>query len=134
MKRWIVAIVLACLPCAAFGQAVPVKYDSTSSTNSTLVRPGNAIINVIVLVNTTTTIYYLKFYDKVTAPTCNTDTVAFKIPVPFGASNAGGGAVVSIPDGLQFFNGVGFCLTANAADNDNTSAAAGVTISLGVKQ
>lgn len=134
MKKLLLALAFVLLATPAFAQAVPVKYDSAVSTNSTLVAPGYSQLKVIVTINTTAALYYLKFYDKVTAPTCNTDTVVFKVPVPFGASSAGGGAVIPVPDGLQFFKGIGFCLTGGLADSDNTNAATGVTINLGVKQ
>jgi hypothetical protein len=134
MKKLILIAALALIPSWANAQSVPSKYDSTASTNSTLVAPGYSQLKLIVAINSTVTLYYLKFYDKVTAPACNTDTVVFKVPVPFGAANAGGGMVIAMPDGLQFFKGIGFCLTGAAADNDNTNAATGVTINLGVKQ
>ena len=134
MKKLILAALLAALATPALAQSVPQKYDSTASTNSTLVYAGRAQLSTIVTINTTTTLYYLKFYDKVTAPTCNSDTVVWKFPVPFGATNSGGGFVIPVPDNLQFFKGIGFCLTGALADNDNTNAATGVTINLAVKQ
>lgn len=134
MKKLILAALLALSATPAFAQAVPQKYDSAANTNSTLVYPGRGLLENVTTINTTTTMYYLKFYDKVSAPTCNTDTVVFKIPVPFGAANSGGGVVTTFPSGLQFFKGIGFCLTAAAADSDNTGAATGVSISLAVKQ
>ncbi len=115
-------------------QAVPQKYDSTASTNSNLVRAGNVQLNFIVATNTNATVYYLKLYDLAVAPTCNTSTVAFKIAVPIAAS--GGQVVIALHNlgGMQFFNGVGFCLTGALADSDNTNAATGVTMNFGVKQ
>lgn len=114
--------------------AQPYKYISTSSTNSNLVVAGDHKVVTVVVANTTTTVYYLKFYDKSVAPTCNTDAVKFLIPIPFGASNAGGGAVIPFgTDGLDFTQGFGFCITGGSADNDNSNAATGVTVSFAVK-
>lgn len=112
------------------GGAIPVKYDSAANTNSTLVKAGGASLYGLQTVNTTTTLYYLKFYDKATAPTCNSDTVKKKIPVPFGTSNSGGGAVIPMPGGVSFLLGLGWCLTGGIADSDNASAATGVVINL----
>jgi hypothetical protein len=129
-----VAVLLALLPSAILAQvAVPYHFLSLASTNSTLVVAGFHQIDSILVVNTTTSIYYLKLYDKATAPTCNTDAVVYMVPVPFGASNAGGGAFLPFPSSLRFGNGIGFCLTGAIADNDNTNAATGIAISMGVK-
>jgi len=128
-------IAIAVASSGAKAQSIPSKYLSTASTNSTLVKVSEAHLSIIVAVNTTTTVYYLKFYNKAVAPTCNTDPVLFMVPIPFGASNAGGGAVIPIadPGGLYFQQGLGFCITSGSADSDNGNAATGVTVSLGVK-
>jgi hypothetical protein len=135
MRRLLLAALAAIvLILPAHAQSVPATYDSAASTNSTLVRPGNALVKSIVAINTTTTLYWLKLYDKVTAPTCGTDTPVYKVAVPFGATNSGGGFVVPIPDGMQFFNGVGFCLTAAQANSDTGNAATGIVLNFTVKQ
>lgn len=136
MPRIIAAIVaLACSVALAFAQALPKHYVSTASTNSTLVKVGEAHVSAIVAVNTAAAVYYLKLYDKSVAPTCNTDPVLFTVPIPFVATNAGGSVVVPIPDpgGLYFQQGLGFCITGAQADSDNTNAATGVTVSFAVK-
>ena len=132
MRKILLAAVVFALP--AYAQSVPVTFDSAASTNSTLVRPGRALVESISAINTTTTLYWLKLYDEATAPTCGTDTPVWKVAIPFGASNAGGGLVVPIPDGMQFFNGVGFCLTAAQANSDTGNAAVGITVTFTVKQ
>ena len=138
MKRLAALVVALAFACAisrdANAQASPYHYLSAASTNSTLVTAGKALVFAIATINTTTTVYYLKLYDKVSAPTCNSDNVKFTLPVPYGASNAGGGIVVPFPSGLHFQQGFGFCLTAGSADNDNTNAATGVIVNFAVKQ
>jgi hypothetical protein len=127
---------LACLSLAllaprAHAQSAPKHYLSAASTNSTLVLNRPSLVKMINAVNTTATLYYLKLYNKATAPTCNTDVPVLTVPVP--ASATGGAPVqIPIPDGLLFPLGVGFCLTGGIADNDNTSAATGVAINLAV--
>jgi hypothetical protein len=116
----------------AHSQSFPRKYLSAATTNSTLVNAGPTLLKMLVSVNTTTTLYYLKLYNKATAPTCGTDTPLWTVPVPYGASNAGGGVAIPAPDGLQFPLGLGLCLTGGIADNDTTSAATGVAINLGI--
>jgi hypothetical protein len=138
MRRMIAAALAFCFalaPFAATAQSVPMKFDSAASTNATEVIVGKALLKSIVPLNTTIVIYWLKFYDVAVAPTCGTTLpVVWKVPIPFGASNSGGGAVIDVPDGLQFQNGIGFCLTGAQADNDTSNAATGVVINLGVKQ
>lgn len=130
--RYILAALAALLFAgAAQAQSVPRHYLSAATTNATLVRAGKGLLKVLLPVNTTSTIYYLKFYDKATLPVCGTDTPVLTIPVP-NAAGAGGGVSLPSSDGLQFFNGLGFCLTGGIADNDATVAATGVVINLGV--
>jgi hypothetical protein len=75
---------------------------------------------------------FLKFYDKATAPTCNTDTVVKTIVIP--AASTGGGNNVSVPVGAGFTTGIGICVTGGIADNDNTAvAAATVVVNIGYK-
>ena len=114
---------------SAHAQSVPVKYLTTASTNSNLVHPGRTVLRTMLSVNTTTTIYYLKLYDKATAPVCGTDIPKWTVPIPFGPSNAGGG--IALPLDLFFANGFGICLTGGTADNDTSPAATGLVINLG---
>jgi hypothetical protein len=127
-------LVLLALPQPTHAQSVPNKYDSGASLNPTLVRPGAALVKSIFVTNNTASLYYLKFSDTATTPSCGTTPIVFKVTVPFGASSSGGYLPIEIPDGMQFFNGVAFCLTGAIGDTDTTNAAAGVTINVMVKQ
>ena len=131
MKRMIflsAAFVLASV-LSAHAQSVPVKFLSAASTNSNLVHTGRTILRALAPVNTTTTIYYLKLYDKATAPVCGTDIPKWTVPIPFGPSNAGGG--IAVPLDLSFPDGLGICLTGGVGDNDTSPAATGLVINLG---
>lgn len=122
------------LASATTGGCTPGKTLSAASTNSTSVKGSVGTLCSLNVINTTPTVYYLKFYDKATAPTCNSDTVVQSLPVPANSSSLGGGVAAQLgPFGLAFTTGIGFCLTGAIADNDNTSAAAGVAISYGYK-
>lgn len=131
--RLIIAALLGllALDAPAQAQSVPRHYLSAATTNSTLMRAGKGLVKVLLPINTTSTTYFLKLYDKATAPTCGTDTPVLTIPVP-NAAGAGGGVALPSADGLQFFNGVGFCLTGGIADNDTTSAATGIALNFGL--
>jgi hypothetical protein len=109
-------------------QSQPFHLLSAASTNSTNIKPASGQLVTAVCINTTTTLYYLKFYDLAAAPTCNTSTVVLTIPCPFGASSSGGGFVMTPGQAAQFLNGIGMCLTGGIADNDNTNAATGVAV------
>ena len=137
LKRAVVWLALLCalgsaVTTYAQAQSSPLKWLSLATTNSTLALGRPTVLNDILTVNTTTTIYYLKFYNKKTAPTCGTDTPVWTVPVPYGSSNSGGGVSHSSLGGLLFPLGLGFCLTSGIADNDTGSAATGITINLGL--
>jgi len=107
----------------------PVKYFSDATTNSTLVASGYRTLTGAVVINTTATLYYLKLYDKATAPVCGTDTPVQVYPIPASASGNG----FALPMNIGFVSGMGFCLTGGMADNDVTGAATGVAINLTYK-
>jgi len=111
-------------------QANPYSYVSAASNNSTLILGGPALLQNIMIVNTTATQYFLKLYNKATPPTCGTDTPALRLPIP---PNSVGGGVVALGTGdMKFPLGIGFCLTGAFADNDNTNAATGVALNFGI--
>lgn len=131
MKKTLLALIaFLLLQAPALAQSAPKKYLSAASTNATLVQTGRAVVYTLAAVNTTATIYYLKLYNKATAPTCGTDTPVMTIPVP--ASTAGDGIVVAPTVGILFQLGLGFCLTGAIGDSDTTNAATGVAINFGV--
>jgi hypothetical protein len=142
MKKLLIALALVASSTPAIAQggstwqaaAAPLHYFSAATTNSTLVMAGARILSGFTATNTTTTVYYLKFYDKATAPTCNTDVPVLTLAIPSQPAGTTAGQIGAWPyAGFSFINGLGFCITGAAADNDNTSAATGVTLSLGVK-
>ena len=107
---------------------IPVHYISAISTNATLVK--NSIGNVynIIAINATAAVVYLKLYDQATVPVCGTSVPVQTYPVPFGSASSGGGLAADFPVGMQFYKGIGFCLTGGIADNDNSVATTGVAI------
>lgn len=113
-------------PCAQVLCAISKHYLSAANNNSTLVKGAATAVYQVIAVNTTATLYYLKLYDKVTAPTCGTDTPVATYPLP--ASATGAALVIPRSVGLGFNSGFGFCLVGGLADNDNTNAATGIAI------
>lgn len=139
MKK-IIAAMLGALTLCANGAAAqttreigaqPVYYLSAASTNATLISAGWRTLTSVTVINTTATIYYLKFYNKATAPTCGTDVPAQNYPIP--ASTAGNGVSIPLGIGLGFPLGLGFCLVGGIAENDASNAATGIVINLGYK-
>lgn len=136
-KLFSIAFLLSLLAIPASAQvgtgigAQPVYYLSAASTNSTLVSAGWHTVTSLTVINTTATIYYLKLYDKATAPTCGTDTPVQNYPIP--ASTAGNGVTLPLGPGLGFITGIGFCLVGGVAANDTSVAATGIVINMGYK-
>lgn len=100
---------------------------SAASNNSTLVAAGQHTLFGFSVNNTTSTAYYLHFYNSATAPTCTATTniqYTYKIPV----STTTVVAVNTGAYGESFAAGLSFCLTGAAADGDNTNAATGVIL------
>lgn len=128
----VLALLAFLLTTPALAQSGPNKYLSVAGTNSTLLRSGRTVLHVLLPINTTAVLYYLKLYDKATAPTCGTDVPKWTVPVPFGTGSTGSGVALPSTDGLVFQNGLGICITTGIADNDTGAAAAGIAVNYGV--
>jgi hypothetical protein len=117
------------------GGCTPYHLLSAANTNPTLVSTGAHTLCSIAVINTTGTIYYLKLYNQVAAPsTCATDAANVVLNFPIPASASGAGVTVPLGSfGVAFGTGLAFCLTGAQADNDATSAATGVNINLSYK-
>lgn len=102
--------------------ATSVHYLSAATTNSTNVKATPGIVYQIHAGNTTAGAYYLKIYDKATAPTCGTDTPIQTYVVPPAAN----GGALTLPNiyGMNFAAGIGFCLTGAITDADTTATTA----------
>lgn len=98
---------------------------AANSDNSTSIKTiaGKVVDYQTGNINASTS-YYLKMYDKASAPTCGTDTpiATFLIPPTNGGNNG------TMPIGKAFLLGLGICVTAGIADNDNTSVPAATVI------
>lgn len=115
----------------ATAAATPAKAFSAASTNATSLKASAGTIYAIVAINTTATLYYLKLYDKATAPTVGTDVPIQTYPVP--ANTSGAGEVIPCPVGMAFANGIAWALTGGLADADTSNAATGIAINFQYK-
>lgn len=94
--------------------------NSAASTNSTLTKGSAGTVWSVVVSNINAAARYLKLYNKATAPTVGTDTPVIVIPIPAGqVVQIDGGS-----NGIRFGTGIGWALTASAADSDTTAVAA----------
>lgn len=98
---------------------------SAATNNSTNCKASAGNVYAILVTNTTTTTYYLRMYNLASAPTCSSSTgFVESIPALATAGNGYAGVIEA------FTTGIGFCLTANGTNNDNTNAATGVYIEI----
>jgi hypothetical protein len=103
------------------GGATAYKLISAATTNATNIKASAGTIYGIQAYNTsTTTIAYLKIYNKASAPTVGTDVPVKVIALPFSAT--GGGSNVPItPVGIALGTGISFAITGGIADSDTTA-------------
>ena len=104
----------------------PYKYISLASTNATVIKSGDVRLYVVSAIGLTSSVRYLKFYDKSTAPTVGTDTPKLTIPVP--ANTQGAGVVIPFNIPIIFDTGLSFAITKGSADNDTEAIGAGDVI------
>lgn len=109
-----------------------VKSNQTSriptianTTNATSAKGSAGNIFVIIALNTTATITYLKIYNKATAPTVGTDTPIMTLPIP-----ANGALTVDFAQGYYCSTGIAYGITTDAADGGSTAPAAGAIVGL----
>lgn len=107
----------------------PSPVVSAASNNFTTVKASAGRVLGMYLVNTTATVYYIRFYNDaamVTGDCASATNWMFSMPIP---SNSTSGAGFSMPfpsGGLAFGTGIGYCITGGGSSSDNTSAATGI--------
>jgi hypothetical protein len=121
-------------PASASG-ALTCAIASAASTNATNCKNAGGNVYDLHLLNTTTTTYYLRFYNLSTSPTCSSSTgYVWTVPIPpAGAAGQVGGFSIPFPVGRGFSAGIGYCITGGASGTDNTSAATGIYGSIGYR-
>lgn len=97
----------------------PYKLNSAATTNATSVAAtANTLLLGYYISNTNSSVRYVKFYNKASAPTVGTDTPVLVLAVP-----GSGAANVSFPAGINFTTGLAFATTTGAADSDTGAVA-----------
>ncbi|MEH1821522.1 MAG: hypothetical protein V7L31_20985 [Nostoc sp.] len=104
------------------GGQTPYKLISTATTNAASVKIGAGNLYSIVAIGLTSTVRYLKFYNKASAPTVGTDTPSMTIPIP--ANTQGAGIAIQFTSGVNFNTGIAIAITAGITDSDTTAIAA----------
>ena len=104
----------------------PYKLTSLASTNANNIKNSGGNLYSIIAIGLTSTVRYLKLYNKATAPTVGTDTPVMTIPIP--ANTQGAGIAIPFSMGVNFSAGIGIAITSGSADNDTGAVGAGDVI------
>lgn len=100
---------------------------SAATTNATAGPTGLRDVFGVDAYNTTSTVKFLKLYNKASAPTVGTDTPVVTIALTPNARTS-----MAWSNGLCFTTGVAYALTGAAADSDTTALAAGDVVGVNV--
>jgi hypothetical protein len=104
----------------------PYKLISLATTNANVVKSSGGNLYSIVAIGLTSTVRYLKLYNKATAPIVGTDVPVMTIPIP--ANLQGAGIAIPFTIGVNFPLGISLAITATVADNGSTAVGAGDVI------
>lgn len=91
------------------------KTIAAASTNATSVKNGAGNLYTLEVTNSDTVGYYVKLYNKASAPTVGTD-----VPVATYYAPPGGGFVLHKPSGSPYTTGIALATTLLATDADTT--------------
>lgn len=98
-----------------------VTLISAATANATVVKNSNGNVYGIDAMNNSSTIHYLKLYNKPTAPSsADTPLAVYMIP----ANTSGAGFVRDFTYPMEFSSGISYRIVTGIANNDNTSATA----------
>lgn len=101
---------------------------SAASNNSTSIKASAGTLYSVTILQTTTTLMDVRFYDTGSAPTCSSAT-SMKLNFVAQSSAVSAGATYNLgAAGIAFPNGIGVCITGANANNDNTNAATGLNL------
>jgi hypothetical protein len=91
-----------------------------ATTNPTVIKASAGVLGSIMIGNSAGVTYYLKFYDKATAPTVGTDTPVRTVTIVSASLTR---EIITL--GQAFNNGIAFAITTGIADNDTGAIGAG---------
>jgi hypothetical protein len=105
--------------------ATPGQEIAPNNTTGVLLKASPGVIWGVQLGGIGSAPAYLKLYDTATAPTCGSGTPVKRLIIPAASTAANGaGSNVPFPTGVQFQNGIGYCVTTGITDADTTAPAA----------
>lgn len=96
---------------------------SAATTNAVNVINTMVMVKQILFSNDSASDRWLKVYDKFGSVAVGTDTPKLTIKLPAGVKN--GNILIAGGEGALMVNGLGYAITANAADSDTTAIASG---------
>jgi hypothetical protein len=101
------------------GGATSFTLISAATTNATVVKASAGTLYMLTATNNGSSVAFVKFYNKTTAPTVGTDTPVLTFMLP-----AGGGIAVPLPaSGIAFATGISYAITGLATLADTTAVA-----------
>jgi hypothetical protein len=106
------------------------SYILAATTNSQLVVTGAKNLFTIDVSNDSSTKFWLKLYNKASAPTVGTDVPVMRFLVP---ANTVQEFVIPQHYGAYFSLGIGFATTGAVADSDTTAITAGSVVNINYK-
>lgn len=102
------------------------KLISLATTNANNVKASGGNLYSIIAIGLTSTVRYLKLYNKASAPTVGTDVPVMTIPIP--ANTQGAGVALPFSMGVNFSAGIAIAITSGAGDTDTGAVGAGDVI------
>lgn len=113
---------------AADDGITPYSLIAAGSTNATSVKASAGRLHWMMVFNFSTSVRYLKLYNKASAPTVGSDTPVLRLPIPPNSN----GFQLSPAVPLVFSSGIAFALTTGILDTDSTGVSANdVVVNLG---
>jgi len=104
----------------------PYKLISLATTNANVIKASGGNLYSVIAIGLSSTVRYLKLYNKASAPTVGTDVPVMTIPVP--ANTQGAGISIPFSMGVNFPLGIAMAITSGFADNDTGAILAGEVI------
>ena len=104
----------------------PYKLISLATTNAVSIKATGGNLYSIIGIGLTSTVRYLKLYNKASAPIVGTDIPTMTIPIP--ANTQGAGVALPFSIGVNFSLGIAMAITSGSADSDTGAVGAGDVI------
>jgi len=106
------------------GGWTPKWFIAANTDNATNLKASPGVVHAVQVFGVGSAPAYLKFYDKASSPTCNSDTIVKQIMIPAASTAANGSGAIGTVIDTQFSTGISYCVVTGIAANDDTSPAA----------